>query len=217
MKDLKQKVIELGIERGYLPKHSNDNVIENFKTQYLRLKEAFGEASKEVRKGTYKDFQMELGDVLVLQTNCNYIVAEYLPIEDFRILMDNSRDSIDILTRISQTRFNQEQSNYHRDKQCLQMAYNKIVKRGGMLIGEDWFKPTDKEYQQAKLYQLKERLIDALTINPKYEVYRDKLKEIYSELHYLNYINLDEDDVKLIIALEAEIEMSIGELNKKEI
>ena len=97
------------------------------------------------------------------------------------------------------------------------MAYNKIVKRGGMLIGKDWFKPTDKEYQQAKLYQLKERLIDALTINPKYEVYRDKLKEIYSELHYLNYINLDEDDVKLIIALEAEIEMSIGELNKKEI
>lgn len=146
MKELKQKVIALGIERGYLPKDSNDNVIVKFNLQYLRLLDEIGEAAKELRLENEKDFQMELGDVLVLQTNCNYIVAEYLPIEDFRILMDNARDSIVILTRISQTRFNQEQSNYHRDKQCLQMAYNKIVKRGGMLIGKDWFKPTDKEY-----------------------------------------------------------------------
>lgn len=31
-------------------------------------------------------------------------------------------------------------------KECLQLAYDKIVSRGGMLIDGDWFKPTDKEY-----------------------------------------------------------------------
>ena len=217
MKQLKEKVIALGIERGYLPKHSNDNVIENFNTQYLRLKEEIGEASKEVRKGTYKDFQMELGDVLVLHTNCNYIVKEYLDIKEFVLMMDNARDSIDILTRISQTRFKQEQSNYHRDKQCLEMAYNKIVKRGGMLIGKDWFKPSDKEYQEAKLHQLKERFADALTINPKCKIYKDDIKEIHTELHSLSALKLDEDDVKLLIQMETETDMILRKLKNKEV
>lgn len=53
MKELQNKVIRLGVERGYLPKKAGDHALEKFDIQYLRFIEEIGEASRELRLGNY--------------------------------------------------------------------------------------------------------------------------------------------------------------------
>ena len=145
MKDLKQKVINLGIERGYLPTSNNDLALYKFNTQFLRLQEEVGEASKELRLKNFDNFKMEVGDTLVLQTNCNYIVSEYIDIPHTVRFMDMYSDIIENLILKAVVEFSIIPMLNFR-KECLQLAYDKILARGGMLIGNDFFKPTDPEY-----------------------------------------------------------------------
>ena len=145
MKQLKQKVIKLGIERGYLPTSNNDSALYKFDTQFLRLQEEVGEASKELRLKNFDKFKMEVGDVLVLQANCNYIVSKYLDIPHTVRFMDMYSDIIENLILKGVVEFSIiPMLNFRRE--CLQLAYNKIKERGGILIGNDYFKPTDPEY-----------------------------------------------------------------------
>lgn len=141
MKELQNKVIQLGIERGYLPKNSEDNSLEKFDIQYLRFIEEIGEASRELRLRNYDAFKMEVGDALVLHTNCLYILDEYL--HGFDGLINSVNLSFCTLEKLIKM---YASNPIEFKKECLQLAYDKIVSRGGMLIGEDWFKPTDKEY-----------------------------------------------------------------------
>ena len=146
MKQLKQKVIQLGIKRGYLPHDALQDSEVFFETQYLRLQEEIGELSREVRIGNYEQYLMELGDCIVLHTNCYYIAETFLNIKDYYPMLDNARDGIDILNRLAQGKFVQRYDNHIRDKKALELAYNKILDRGGILINGDFFKPTDPEY-----------------------------------------------------------------------
>ena len=146
MKQLKQKVIALGIERGYLPHDKLQDAKVMFNTQFHRLMKEIGEAHDEIRFSNQEKYLMELGDILVLKTNCYYIAETFLNIKDYYPMLDNARDAVMILNRMAQDKMPQDYSYYLRDLKALEMAYNKILNRGGILIGNDYFKPTDPEY-----------------------------------------------------------------------
>lgn len=141
MKELKNRVIRLGVDRGYLPRNAGDNSLEKFDIQYLRFIEEIGEASRELRLKNEDAFKMEIGDALVLHTNCLYILDEYL------VGFDGLNNSLNLSFCTLEKLIKMYAYNHIEfKKECLQLAYDKIIARGGMLINGDWFKPTDKEY-----------------------------------------------------------------------
>lgn len=202
---MKEKVIKLGIERGYLPKSQGDDIVHKFDTQYLRLVEELGEASRELRLGNLKEFEMEVGDVLVLQTNCNYILDKYMEGRKLHIATEIER-----VVLMGICKFNVEDRLHFRDK-CLQLAYDKILARGGMLINGDWFKPSDREYQEAKLKEL-EVEYKSLVDNPKVDGYVGKLKKLYSNLKNLNDSNLSDESISEIVFLETSVHGMLKEV-----
>lgn len=146
MKELQNKVIRLGVERGYLPKNAGDNSLEKFDIQYLRFIEEIGEVSRELRLRNQDNFDNEYGDVTVLYTNCRYIINNYADVPEYVRMLDIAGDLIKIMERRASYLFQRDYTSYEAYDRCLQLAYDKILVRGGMLIGKDWFKPTDKEY-----------------------------------------------------------------------
>lgn len=147
MKELKEKTISLGVARGYLPEYFEENGDKQFITQYLRLLKEIGEASDEIRAGNKEAFEMELGDCLVLLTNLDYIVEVVGCKSAYRFYFDDAESNINNLMCVAEHTFD---ARYFDDKiaeeRCLKLAYNKISKRGGVLINGDFFKKGDKEY-----------------------------------------------------------------------
>lgn len=94
MKELKDKIINLGVARGYLPEFFEDNGDKQFITQYLRLLKEIGEAADEIRAGNKEAFEMELGDCLVLLTNLDYIVEVVGVDGDLYELYDGTHRSV---------------------------------------------------------------------------------------------------------------------------
>ena len=130
---------------GYLPKDDSDNPVEKFQTQFLRLLEEIGEASHELRRGNQSNFEMELGDVLVLEANCTYIVNLSFN-NDAAMKLIDAKPLIRNVIRVASDVFG---CNYEaKRKDCLTLAYNKIKNRGGVLINGDYFKPGDAEYEK---------------------------------------------------------------------
>lgn len=151
MKELKDKIISLGVARGYLPEYFEENGDKQFITQYLRLLKEIGEAADEVRAGNKKAFEMELGDCLVLLTNLDYIADTVGIDSNLYELHDGTHRSVYDLESATSLIFQTHYMNEVAEERCLKLAYDKIVSRGGMLINGDWFKPSDREYQEAKL------------------------------------------------------------------
>ena len=146
MKELQNKVIKLGIERGYIPSDAFDNVEEKFAIQYERLIEEIGEAFRELRLRDQDNFDNEYGDVTVLYTNCRYIINNYADVPEYVRMLDIAVDLIKVMERRASELFLRDYTRYEAWDKCLKLAYDKIISRGGMLIGEDYFKPTDPEY-----------------------------------------------------------------------
>ena len=149
MKELKDKIISLGVARGYLPEYFEDNGDKQFITQYLRLLKEIGEASDEIRAGNKEAFEMELGDCLVLLTNLDYIVA-LGTCKSTRLdyYLDVSM-SVGFLMCIAEEVFKVDYfENEEAEERCLKLAYDKISKRDGVLINGDYFKKGDKEYEE---------------------------------------------------------------------
>ena len=152
MKELKEKIISLGVARGYLPEYFEDNGDKQFITQYLRLLKEIGEAADEIRAGNKEAFEMELGDCLVLLTNLDYIVNVVGCKSAYSFYFDDAESNVNNLMCVAEHAFDTRYfDNTVAEERCLKLAYNKISKRGGMLIDGDWFKPSDREYQEAKL------------------------------------------------------------------
>lgn len=147
---LEDKVIQLGIARGYLPGAvaSEEQTGNAFRTQYLRLLEEIGEAARELRLGNREAFEMELGDVYVTLLNCRYIL---LKDRSAKNAFDHLAPAETIRRDLENAAGLQFEGVYYlaaAQKRCLALAYNKIKKRGGVLIGNDFFKPGDPEYIQ---------------------------------------------------------------------
>ena len=146
MKELKQKVIQLGIERGYLPTKESSDINSYFQNQYFRLLEELGEAAREIRLENCESFEMEFGDCLVLLFNCEYIVYDVFENGAYKDFLNDALTQLYNVQFFASIIFAVNYNVNSNKKMCLQLAYNKIKERGGILIGNDYFKPTDPEY-----------------------------------------------------------------------
>jgi len=147
MKELEDKIINLGVARGYLPEFFEDNGDKQFITQYLRLLKEIGEAADEIRAGNKEAFEMELGDCLVLLTNLDYIVDVVGCRSAYSSYFEDVESSVNNLMCVAEHTFDTRYfDNTVAEERCLKLAYNKISRRDGVLINGDFFKKGDREY-----------------------------------------------------------------------